>query len=58
VSEKNIREPFKLINSKERRGSYSSANIIRMIKWEWRMAFIVEISKAYSGGKIQWKKTA
>jgi hypothetical protein len=28
-----------------------------MIKWEWRMAFIVEIRKAYSGWKIQWKET-
>jgi len=49
VSKKNRRESFKLINYKEPRGSYSSANIIRMTKWEWCVAFTVQIRKAYSG---------
>jgi len=53
-----MREFFKLTNSKERRGSYSSKNINRVTKWEWRVAFIVEIRKAYSGGKTQCKETA
>jgi hypothetical protein len=29
-----------------------------MTKWEWRMAFVIEIRKASSGGKTQWKETA